>query len=133
MSSSRTETREIRRFGLIACLFFGCIAVILAFKGRMVLAPAFGLLSALGVGLLLLPSPLAPIYRGWMKTAMWIGHLVSLAVLTIAYYLVVTPSGLIKRCIGGRPLPMKPDPGKPSYWATRSEPAQSLERFLKRY
>jgi len=118
---------------LIACVFFGCIAALLAIKGRLVLAAVFGSLSLVGLGLLLMPSPLMPVYRVWIKTAQWIGHLVSQIVLTVAYYLVVTPSGLLKRCLGGRPLPMRPDPGKATYWVERSEPVQPRERFTKRY
>ena len=50
-----------------------------------------------------------------------------------AYYLVVTPFGLLKRLFGGRPLPLKPDRNRSSYWAERPEPAQPKERFTKRF
>jgi hypothetical protein len=53
--------------------------------------------------------------------------------LTLAYYLVITPSGMIKALIGGRPISLKFDRKTPSYWVDRTEPAQSKARFLKRY
>jgi len=54
-------------------------------------------------------------------------------VLTLAYYIVITPTALAKRLISGRPLPTAPDKGLSSYWVSRPEPAQPKERFIKRY
>jgi hypothetical protein len=68
-----------------------------------------------------------------MKIARLVGRIITILILTLAYYLVITPSALIKRVFGGRPLPLKPDKGVSSYWVTRTEPAQPKERFLKRY
>jgi hypothetical protein len=45
----------------------------------------------------------------------------------------VTPAGLIKRLIGGTPLPTRPNDKISSYWVARLEPAQPKGRFLKRY
>ena len=51
----------------------------------------------------------------------------------LAYYLVITPTALLKRVFGGRPLPTRPDRDAASYWVTRPELAQPKERFIKRY
>jgi len=59
--------------------------------------------------------------------------LITVVILTLAYYLVITPSGMIKALIGGRPISLKFDRKTPSYWVDRTEPAQSKGRFLKRY
>lgn len=133
MNSSRTDIRDIRKFGAVAFLFFGCLALLLYFKHRFVLTHAFGFLSVAGLGLLLLPYQLKPVYMFWIMVTTFIGRIVTTVTLTLAYYLVITPSALIKRCFGGRPLPMKPDPKAQSYWVSRSEPVLPRERFLKRY
>jgi len=93
----------------------------------------FGLLSLLGLGFVLLPASLSPIYDVWLKIAHLIGIIITAFILALAYYLVVTPSGLIKRLFGGRPLPIRPDHCVSSYWVTRAEAAQPRERFIKRY
>jgi hypothetical protein len=62
-----------------------------------------------------------------------LARVVSTLILTLAYYLVLTPSALIKQLFGGRPLPVKPDKTVSTYWIDRTEPAQPKERFLKRY
>jgi hypothetical protein len=53
--------------------------------------------------------------------------------LTLAYFLVITPAAWLKRIFGGRPLPLKPDREASSYWVEREEAAQPRERFLKRF
>jgi hypothetical protein len=61
------------------------------------------------------------------------GSKVTLVMLGIIFYFVITPAALLKRIFGGRPLPIEPDPDAETYWVTRSEPAQPAERFPKRF
>jgi len=93
----------------------------------------FGFLSTLGLGFILMPSQLKPVYAAWLKVAHFIGRIVTILILTLAYYLVITPSALLKRLFGGTPLPIKPDKKASSYWVNRNEAVQPRERFLKRY
>jgi len=93
----------------------------------------FGVLSVLGIGFILMPNRLRPIYKAWMKVAHFLGRVVTTIILTIAYYFVITPAGLIKRLFGGSLLPLKPDKHANSYWVTRTRPLQPKEQFLKRY
>jgi hypothetical protein len=130
MNSSRTSSKDIRKFGAVAFLFFGCLAFLLYFKHKSVLTYVFGFFSVTGLGLFLLPDPLKPVYMFWIKVTTFIGKIVTAIILTLAYYLVITPSALVKRCFGGRPLPMKPDPEASSYWVPRSEPMQPRHRFV---
>jgi len=111
-----TDTKTIRKFGLVALVFFGCLSALGLWKEK--------------------PLPfylLRPVYVGWLKTAHFLGRVVTTLILTLDYYLVITPSALIKRLFGGAPLPVKPDKESSSYWVTRAEPAQPKERYIKRY
>ncbi len=133
MSLNSTDTKAIRKFGLIALIFFGCLSALGLWREKSLPFYLFGLLSALGLGFILIPNSLKPVYVGWLKTAHFIGRVVTTLILALAYYLVVTPSALIKRLFGGAPLPVKPDKKSSSYWVTRAEPAQPKERYIKRY
>lgn len=93
----------------------------------------FGFLSLIGVCFILVPSLLKPVYVVWLKVANFIGRTITTLVLSLAYYLVITPSAVMKRLFGGKPLPVEPDKSVSTYWVTRSEPAQPKERFFKRY
>jgi hypothetical protein len=133
MSSSSIDKKEVRKFGLIAFLFFGCLAGLGLWRQKLIPAYGFGVLSILGIGFVLLPGLLSPVYKHWLRVAHLIGQAVTLVTLTLAYYLVITPSALIKRIFGGRPLPIRPDTHLSSYWVKRAEPTQPRERFTKRY
>ena len=133
MSLNLTDIKNIRRFGAIAFVFFGCLCAVGVWSKRPIPTYLFGSLSLLGIGFILLPIPLKPVYSTWLKTAHFIGRMVTTLILTLAYYLIITPAALIKRILGGRPLPLKPNKNVSSYWVTREEPAQPRERFLKRY
>ena len=123
MNSSSTNLREIRKFGLIAFLLFGVLCALGLWQGKVIPTYFFGLLSLLGISFSLLPAPLSPIYNAWVKVAHRIGKGVTISILTLAYYLVITPSAFIKRLLGGIPLPVKPDKKAASYWVDRTEPA----------
>ncbi len=133
MNLNSTESTQIRRFGIIAFLFFGCLCGFGLLAGKALPVYLFGLLSILGFGFLIFPIKLRPLYVAWMKIARILGRIINTSVLTIAYYFVITPSAFIKRLIGGRPLPLRPNKYASSYWVARSEPVQPKERFFKRF
>jgi len=133
VSLNSTDTKTIRKFGLIALIFFGCLSALGLWREKSLPFYLFGLLSTLGLGFILIPNPLKPVYIGWLKTAHFLGRVVTTMILTLAYYLVITPSALLKRIFGGVPLPVKPDKKSTSYWVTRAEPSQPKEQYIKRY
>ena len=133
MSLNSTDTNQIRKFGLIALIFFGCLCALGIWSDKPLPAYLFGTLAALGLGFILFPYQLRPVYDAWLKIAHFLGRVFTTLVLALAYYLVITPSAIIKRLFGGNPIPVKPDREASSYWVNRSEPIQPKERFLKRY
>ena len=133
MNSSLINPREIKKFGIIGTIFFGILLTVAVWRDKALAAYFFGLLTVLSIGFVLMPVKLQPIYAGWLKVAHFIGSKVTILILTILFYLVITPAALLKRIFGGRPLPLKPDPDAETYWVTRPEPAQPKERFPKRY
>ena len=133
MNSNLTNPREIRKFGVVGCIFFGTLLGIAVWRDKTLMACFLGLLAILSIGFILIPLHLKPVYAAWLKIAHFIGSRVTILILTIMFYFVITPAALLKRIFGGRPLPLKPDPDAETYWVTRPEPAQPKERFPKRY
>ena len=127
------SNKDVRRFGVVAFIFFGVLCALGLWKDKPIPIYLFGTLSILGCGFILMPARLRPVHDAWLTIAHFIGKIVTTLVLTLLYYLVITPSALLKRLFGGRPLPTKPDKEASSYWVTRTEPAQPKERFIKRY
>lgn len=133
MGSNSTETSKIRRFGFIALVLFGSLCALGAWRQRPVPTCLFGILGFLGLCFLLFPYRSRHAYAGWMKGAHLVGRMITATVLSLAYFLVITPSAWLKRLFGGRPLPVRPDRTASSYWVPRKEAAQPRERFLKRF
>ena len=133
MNSNLTNPREIRKFGAIGCIFFGTLFAVAVWRDKTLVAFFFGFLTLLSIGFVLIPVQLQPVYAGWLKIAHFIGSKVTILILTVMFYFVITPAALLKRIFGGRPLPVKPDPNATTYWVTRLEAAQPKERFPKRY
>ena len=128
-----TDTKQIRLFGLIALIFFGCLCNLGIWYNKPGPTYLFGTLSTLGLGFIVLPHLLESVYVAWLKIAQFLGRVVTTLILTLAYYLVITPAALIKRIFGGTPLPIKPDKNASSYWVSRKEAVQSKEQFSKRF
>jgi hypothetical protein len=133
VTSSSTDRKQIRKFGIIALVFFGCLCALGIWNKKPVPIYLFGFLSFIGLSFIVIPLKAKPIYTGWLKLARLLGEFTTILVLILAYYLVITPTALIKRLFGGRPLPVGPDKKAQSYWVARTEPAQPKERFIKRY
>ena len=133
MNSFSTDIKDIRKFGIIALLFFGILCAVGIWRQKPVPIYLFGFLSCLGLGLILIPETLRPVHQAWLKIAHFIGQMITTLMLAIAYYVVITPAALLKRLFGGRPLPLSTDPDASTYWVSRDEPAQPKERFYKRF
>jgi voltage-gated potassium channel Kch len=72
--------------------------------------------AVVAVAALLLPSALRPLYHASRKTGFALGWLSTQLLLTVVYYLVVTPIALALRLLGRDPLKRRPEPTRTSYW-----------------
>jgi hypothetical protein len=133
VSLNSTDIKQIRKFGLIALIFFGSLSAFGIWLEKPLPVYLFGTLSALGLGFIILSRQLKPVFVAWLKIAHLLGRVITTLILTLAYYFVITPSAIIKRIFGGTPIPIRPDKTVSSYWVTRKEPAQTKEQFSKRF
>ena len=72
------------------------------------------------------------VYLGWMYAAYPIGWTVSHTMMAIAYYLVLTPIGIVMRTVRRDPLGQEIDKSAGSYW-TRRKPAQSVDQYFRQF
>jgi hypothetical protein len=74
------------------------------------------------------------IYRGWISFSVILGYFISRILLTLIFFLIITPTGVIMRIVGKDPMERKIDPDAPSYWADRETPAElTVERYEKQF
>jgi hypothetical protein len=65
------------------------------------------------------PKSLRFVYRPWMMLAFLLGSIASRILLTLAFFLVVTPIGLLQHLFGKRALEFDLVRGDTSYWEPR--------------
>jgi hypothetical protein len=133
MNLNSTNPKKIRNFGWVALIFFGSLLSLCVWLQKPFAQVVFSVLAIIGLGFIIIPKRLARLYNTWMRISHFIGQVVTAIMLSLGFYLVITPAGMIKRIFGGRPLPLKPDRKAATYWIERAEPAQPKERFIKRF
>ena len=118
---ARLSPSEGRRFGVTVGIAFLVLAAIVAWRNHDRLAIAFGVVgAALGLAGLVIPAQLGPVQSGWMRFALALSKVTTPIIMGIAYFLVITPIGLVRRVFGARRLarPASND----SYWVA-TDPA----------
>ena len=116
-SGERTaRTRTLRRFGLVMAAPLALLAALLLWKQRP--AGPYVLAAAAGFALLGVAAPrlLDPVEKVWMKLAAWLSVVMTYVVLTLAFFLFVTPLGVVRRLFGGDSLHRRFDRDAASYW-----------------
>lgn len=113
---------------LVAAVLLG-IAAWNVYRGRMTVVLIFGALgAALVVAGLLVPPAARAFHTAWMRFAVLLGHINSRVLLTLMYYLVVTPYGVVTRLVGRDPLRRR-GTAQGSYWVERKTTRQTREQF----
>ena len=129
--------RDLRKFSLTVGAAFVALWALLAFvfpylfeRGR-----DLPLLWQIGVALAavgaLLPALVKPLYYAWMTMALALGYVMTRVLLTIFFFLVLTPVALVFRLIGRDALHRKLDPSAESYWIDKVHPIADRTRYEK--
>lgn len=102
----------------------------LLWHGRPTALPVLlGALFLLGSGIFV-PRILLPIERVWMKFAEVLGAVMTRVILTVAFYAVITPMGVIVRFCGKDLLQLKLDKSARSYWMAVEQDGPAKRHFL---
>ena len=119
MTTTPSKTNgELRKFGLVMAGALGVIGALLAWRKGLT-PPTHGALIAAGAFLVLAlaaPRVLAPLEWAWMKLAAVLSFVMTRVILTLTFYLAITPIGWIVRSIGRGGLHLRPDPNAATYW-----------------
>ena len=120
---------QARRSALMVAGVLHGIAALNLYRGRTGIAIVFGSLgAALVVAGLLVPPAARAFHTAWMRFAVLLGHVNSRVLLTLVYYLVVTPYGVVTRLVGRDPLRRRGAKGE-SYWVGRKTTRQTPGQF----
>ena len=108
--------RELRQFGYVMTSALLVVAGLLWWKERPMAPYVAGVASAFLLSALVMPRILAPIEFVWMKLALLLGRIMTPVILTITFFVVITPFALVRRVFNRDPLDMRPSSEAESYW-----------------
>ncbi len=125
------NTAGLRQFGLttgtiLAALFGLTLPWLLGTN-----SPAWPwvIAAVLIVWALAAPKTLRPVYQGWMRSALLAGRVTTPLILSLLFFLLFTPIGLVRRLAGRDPLRRRLDPTTTSYREpSEADSPQSMER-----
>ena len=129
----KSEKSDIRKFGITIGVILLIIAGFLFWKEK----ESFQILFTFGVTLCILgiaiPFILKPIYWVWMIFATILGWIMTRVILSLLFYTIFTPIGLILRFFGKQFLELRWDKSKESYWNFRTNEHLKKENYEKQF
>ena len=132
-----TSKKALRSVGWLCGWVLLSLAALVWWGNDCAVTTAAYVLGGIGgtlVGLgLAVPVVLKPVYRVWMALAVVLGFIMTRVILSVVYYLVMTPIGLAMRLFGKDPMHRRIDPDAASYWIEKSYDDESPERLEKYY
>jgi carbamoyltransferase len=120
--SENLSVPSLRRFGFTLTAMFALLGALFTWRHRMAGRPLTSLALLFLLASIFGPSLLRYVYRPWMALARFLGAITSSILLTLVFFLIVTPLGLLQRLFGKRPLDLRFKGREPSYWQARSGP-----------
>jgi polyferredoxin len=115
----KSEKSDLRNFGITFSVILLVIAGFSLWKEK----ESFQIFLAIGIILFLtaitIPVILKLVYWVWMVFATILGWFMTRLILSLLFYAVVTPIGVVSRLVGKRFLELRSDKLKDSYWNYR--------------
>jgi hypothetical protein len=126
--------RQLAVFGASWVVFVSAVGMLVAFRaesltGACVLWAVAGAVPLAG---LVVPGFLRGVYVAMAYAAFPVGWVVSIVVLAIVYFAVITPVGVLMRLLGRDPMTRRFDARAETYWVphrTRDEPESYFRQF----
>ena len=129
----KNEESDLRKFGNTVGTVLLIIAGLLFWKEK----ESFQLFLAIGIVLFVagiaIPFTLKPIYWVWMVFATILGWFMTRVILSLLFYVILTPIGLIARSFGKQFLDLKQDRSKQSYWFRRTVEPSNTQNYEKQF
>ncbi|MFQ5601694.1 MAG: SxtJ family membrane protein [bacterium] len=127
------DKKALRKFGLTMAPAFFVLGLLIFFLGSKP-EKAFWLWGIAVIFLtsgLIAPKILKGIYKIWMGLALLIGWVMSRVILSLLYYLAITPIAFFMRLIGKDLLDQKIDKNISSYWTVRENQEINIQKYEK--
>jgi hypothetical protein len=123
---------EWKKFGIALGIILSIIATILLLKKKSIYIYFYGTGLFFILAALTVPIVIKPVFILFLYIAFVLGWVMTRVILSILFYLVITPIGLILKLFGKRFLDLKVSQKEGSYWIESAVEA-SKEEGVKNY
>jgi Saxitoxin biosynthesis operon protein SxtJ len=127
------DRKALRNFGLLMAGVLLLAGAWLWWKSTATWSYVLGAAALLGVIAIAAPMLLKPFYRVWMIFALILGWVMTRVILTLVYYLVLTPIGLAGRVFGEQFLHLKRSKESATYWVRREGPVREKSDYERQF
>lgn len=131
--NTKSAGAELRKFGVTVGIFLGLLGGLFLWRGRNYFSYFFILSAAFLLLGLFMPIALKPIHKVWMGLVMRLGLLMTKVILSILFYLVVTPIGVLARLFGKDFLNSNFDKKADSYWIPKKAVKFEKDSYEKQF
>lgn len=128
-----SDRGEQRKFGLVMAAVLVVLAVLRWWLKGAAPVWLFGAAAALAALGLLLPAALRPLFVAWIKLAEVLNWVMTRVLLSLVFYLVLTPTALLYRVLSGDPLQRAWDPQAHTYWEDAEPQPADIEPYRNQF
>jgi hypothetical protein len=127
-----SDVKRARQAAWLVALILATIAYFRVRAGHELLAGVLGGAAALIAAASVRRDTALWFFRGWMTLGEWLGYVNSRIILSVLYWLVMTPIGFGVRLSGYDPLDRR-TPKRASYWIVRKQRRQERLGFERTF
>lgn len=129
----KSTKKELRSFGITIGAVLAIFGAVFWWQQKSSFIYFFeGSLILLLLGFLF-PIVLKPLQKVWMTIAVIIGYVMTRVILSVLFYLIITPLGLVSKLCGNKFLDLEINKTQNSYWICREESVFNKERYEKQF
>lgn len=129
----KSTKKELQSFGILICVVLGLVGAFWWWKGYGNFL--FFFLGSFAFVILGLISPilLAPFYKVWIILSLFLSFIMTRVILSILFYFVITPIGLVSRIFHVKFLDLRVDANQKSYWDYREDKIFVRDDYEKQF
>ena len=129
----KSTREELKKFGITVGIALGVLGAFFLWRERWFYHYFLAASISFIIFGIAIPSILMPVQKAWMAFAIVMGFLMTRLILSILFYLVVTPIALIAKLFRKDFLDIRIDKEAQSYWRPRTNKMADKSTYERQY
>jgi len=124
---------DLRKFGITMAIVLVLLGGVLLWREKGYYFYFFIFAAAFIIPGLVVPVALKPVHTVWMTISVILGWIMTRVILSVLFYLVLTPTGWLAKLFGEHFLDLKIDNDASSYWIHRGKSQVNKSDYEKQF